>query len=233
QLGEERVADDVAEPSLGVGHAHVERQPRRVPVVGGQLRAEEDEADLGAVAVGDDDAPAAVDEPADPPRGRPGVVELLGDRAALAVLDEGVAADRDHGRPGHRRHPPAPRRRPRSRSAASKQGRGARAMPAPICPTPASRWAMPVLITGATPLSTTRRRSMPVGVPAQLSAGSAYSAFRASVMSYIARVYPKASAGVPPTKRTMAGAPAMAKPPMPAVSVMALSPRSGLASAAL
>jgi hypothetical protein len=36
---------------------------------------------------------------------------------------------------------------------------------------------------------------------------------------------------VPPTKPTMAGAAAMAKPPIPAVSVMALSPRSGFASA--
>ena len=42
-----------------------------------------------------------------------------------------------------------------------------------------------------------------------------------------------ASLGVPPTKRMMAGAVAIAKPPMPAVSVMVLSPRSGLASASV
>ena len=37
----------------------------------------------------------------------------------------------------------------------------------------------------------------------------------------------------PPMKATMAGAPAMAKPPMPAVSVIVLSPMSGLASLSL
>ena len=44
------------------------------------------------------------------------------------------------------------------------------------------------------------------------------------------RVVPSASATVPPTNRTIAGAPAMAKPPRPAVSVIAESPMSGLAS---
>ena len=103
-------------------------------------------------------------------------------------------------------------------------------IPAPTCPTPGFRWAIPVLMTGAIPLSTTRRASIAVGVPAKPSAGSANSEFTPSVMPYIARVCATASAGVPPTKRTTAGAPPIAKPPSPAVSVMALSPRSGLAS---
>ena len=104
-------------------------------------------------------------------------------------------------------------------------------MPAPIWPMPASRWAMPVLMTGAMPVSTTSRASIPVGVPLKPSDGRPYAAFFASVIRSIRRVNAIASAGVPPTKRTIAGAAAMAKPPMPNVSVMALSPRSGFASA--
>src|ERR671910_594264 len=49
-------------------------------------------------------------------------------------------------------------------------------------------------------------------------------------MSYMARVAATASSGVPPTKRTIAGAAAMAIPPMPMVSVMVESPMSRLAS---
>ena len=55
----------------------------------------------------------------------------------------------------------------------------------------------------------------------------------ATVISYISRVASRASLGVPLTKVTMAGAAAMAKAPMPAVSVIVLSPMSGLASSAL
>jgi hypothetical protein len=44
------------------------------------------------------------------------------------------------------------------------------------------------------------------------------------------RLAAAASAGVPPTNCTIAGAAAIAKPPSPAVSVMALSPRSAAAS---
>src|SRR5215204_5528435 len=49
-------------------------------------------------------------------------------------------------------------------------------------------------------------------------------------MSYMARVAATASSGLPPTKRTMAGAAPMAIPPMPMVSVMVESPMSRLAS---
>src|SRR5262249_8125783 len=210
QLGEQRVADDVSETALRVGHRHVQRQPGDRLVVGDELRTQEDEADLGAVAGGDHGAPAGRDERADLPRRRAAVLELLGDRSALALADERVAADRDQrgaipaggeGRPVHllgrlcprlrarqARPPPAPSSVARARKAAAKHWRGARAMPAPICPIPGSRWAIPVLITGATPLSTTRRTSIPVGVPAKPRAGIAYSAFRARVMPYIARV---------------------------------------------
>jgi len=52
-----------------------------------------------------------------------------------------------------------------------------------------------------------------------------------AVISYISRVAVLASSGVPPTKLTMAGAAAMAKAPIPAVSVIVESPMSGLASA--
>src|SRR5262249_35003084 len=46
-------------------------------------------------------------------------------------------------------------------TAAVKQAIGAVVPPAPIWPTPASRWAMPLLMTGSTPQSTTLRASMP------------------------------------------------------------------------
>ncbi len=85
-------------------------------------------------------------------------------------------------------------------------------------------------MTGAIPESTTRRASIPVGVPTNPSGGSAYDGLRASVIRPISRVNSRASEGLPPTKRTIAGAAAIANPPIPNVSVIALSPRSGLAS---
>ncbi|GBD28799.1 hypothetical protein HRbin31_00820 [bacterium HR31] len=54
--------------------------------------------------------------------------------------------------------------------------------------------------------------------------------FSVKVISYISSVAARASCGVPPTNFTMAGAAAMAKAPIPAVSVMVESPMSGLAS---
>ena len=116
-------------------------------------------------------------------------------------------------------------------TACEKQASGARVTPAPIWPTPGSLCAMPVLITGRMPVSTTRRASMHAGVPAKSSAGSVKALLRRRVMWVIASVLASASCGVPPTNLTIAGAAAMAKPPTPAVSVIALSPRSGAASA--
>ncbi len=69
------------------------------------------------------------------------------------------------------------------------------------------------------------------GVPAKSSVGSVNASFLRSVMCPIASVCAAASCGVPPTNFTIAGAAAIAKPPTPAVSVIALSPRSGAASA--
>ena len=54
----------------------------------------------------------------------------------------------------------------RAASAASKQASGARTTPAPIWPVPGIRPAMPVLMSGAIPVSTTRHTSIPTGVPA-------------------------------------------------------------------
>ncbi len=83
---------------------------------------------------------------------------------------------------------------------------------------------------GVMPNSTTLRRSMPVGVPRKSRIGMVKYLLSAKVISYISSVAFMASFGEPPTKVTIAGAVAMAKPPMPAVSVIALSPMSGFAS---
>jgi hypothetical protein len=116
-------------------------------------------------------------------------------------------------------------------TAAAKQAIGALVTPAPICPTPACRCAIPLLITGRMPESTTLRASMPAAAAAKSSEGSVNDAFAPSVIARIRRLWFVASAGVPPTNLTMAGAAAMAKPPTPAVSVIAESPRSAAASA--
>ena len=103
-------------------------------------------------------------------------------------------------------------------------------MPAPICPTPAFRCAMPVLMIGSTPESATSRASMPAGVPPKLSAGSVKAGLLPSVIDSMRRLFAVASAGVPPTNCTIAGDAAIANPPSPLVSVIAESPRSAAAS---
>ena len=60
--------------------------------------------------------------------------------------------------------------------------------------------------------------------------GMAQAGFSPTQRSYIRRVVASASGTDPPTNRTIAGAVAIAKPPIPAVSVIAESPMSGLAS---
>ena len=72
--------------------------------------------------------------------------------------------------------------------------------------------------------------SMPVGAPSKSSTGIVQRGFAASVISRIRRVVARASGTVPPTNRTIAGAVAIENPPIPAVSVIAESPMSGLAS---
>src|SRR5262249_22605666 len=156
-------------------------------------------------------------------------LECLGIHRDVLLGDE-VRCDS----PGRRARPHRSRLARSAISAArarSKQARGGLTRPAPIWPMPASRWAMPVLICGRIPVCATIRTSMPVGVPRKSSAGMRYATLSPSVISYIVRVNLSASDGVPPTNCTTAGAPPIAKPPRPAVSVIALSPMSGLASA--
>ena len=71
---------------------------------------------------------------------------------------------------------------------------------------------------------------MPDGLPAKFSGGSGKAGCGASVIRRIERLAASASAGVPPTNVVIDGEAAMAKPPMPSVSVIAESPMSGLAS---
>ena len=71
---------------------------------------------------------------------------------------------------------------------------------------------------------------MPAAVGPKFSAGNVNAGLVPIVIDCIRRLFSVASAGVPPTNLTMAGAAAMANPPTPAVSVIALSPRSAAAS---
>src|SRR3972149_1718849 len=93
QLVEQRLAEDVADTTLRIGHAHLQGERRHRGGVPDQLRPQEDEADLRPVAVRQHDAPAFLDERGDVARRLAGVLVLLLDRALLAVEDEGVAAD--------------------------------------------------------------------------------------------------------------------------------------------
>ncbi|MNN63302.1 hypothetical protein D3C81_1786720 [compost metagenome] len=74
---------------------------------------------------------------------------------------------------------------------------------------------MAVLITGRMPLSPTRVMSMAVGTPINDSNGMVTFGFAPRVISPILREKSIASSTVPPTSATIAGAVAMAKPPMP------------------
>ena len=59
-----------------------------------------------------------------------------------------------------------------ARTAPLKHAMGGFTRPAPICPTPGRREAMPVLIWGRMPVCTTIRTSTPVGVPRKFRIGS-------------------------------------------------------------
>src|SRR4029078_9692031 len=119
-------------------------------------------------------------------------------------------------------------------SARSKQARGARATPAPTCPTPGLRCAMPVLIAGWMPVAATLRASMPAGTPCPSSAGMVHFGFLPTVSSPMSRVKASASLARPaPTNPITARASAMAKAPRPMVSMIAESPMSGFASRSL
>src|SRR5262245_62277913 len=91
--------------------------------------------------MGDHDLPPGRDERADLTRRDVAVLELLGDRAALTVADQGVAADGDEhrGRGRHTGTVTTPSAAASAASAAWKHSTGARAMPAPIWPMPGDR----------------------------------------------------------------------------------------------
>ena len=61
----------------------------------------------------------------------------------------------------------------RAPTAAVKHSTGGVTSPAPTCPVPATRPAIPVLICGRVPVRSTAVTSMPVGVPRKSSTGSA------------------------------------------------------------
>src|SRR6185295_13235170 len=147
-----------------------------------------------------------------------------GHRIQITAAPHGVAHDAAHD---------ASASAPSATTAARKQANGARTTPAPTWPTPGFLCAMPVLMIGAMPVSTTSRTSMPVATPAKLRAGIVQRGFSLMVISRIIWVKCWASAAEPaPTKPTTAGAAAMAKPPRPMLSTIAESPMSGLASSA-
>jgi len=70
-------------------------------------------------------------------------------------------------------------------SASRKQFSGGFTSPAPTMPIPGFLWAMPVLITGNIPVSTTFLTSIAVGVPRKSRIGIRYSSFSAKVIEYI------------------------------------------------
>src|SRR5690349_5890506 len=117
------------------------------------------------VPASEDDSPAISDQRGNGTDHGPGVFELLGDGTPLSVANQGVAPHGDDDPAVHYAVPPTPSRRPRLRMPSVKHSSGARAIPAPICPMPGRRCAIPVLITGRMPVSITRRASMAVGVP--------------------------------------------------------------------
>src|SRR5262249_3621497 len=120
-------------------------------------------ADLWAVAVRQHQPMAGGDEVDEGRQAQAERVEPLTRRAHAVVRAKGVAADGDDD-DAHTLSASAS-------TACSKQASGARATPAPIWPVPARRPAMPVLINGVMPVSTTGRTSMPVGAPRSSSVG--------------------------------------------------------------
>jgi len=106
--------DHVAEGALGIGADAVQRH--RVQLVQRQLDAAEDEADLRAVAVGQDEVPAERQQLGHVLAGLPGDLELVVDPLVLLVADQRVAADGQDREPlgAVRRHfsPRTARRKP-------------------------------------------------------------------------------------------------------------------------
>ena len=84
----------VAELALGHRAERVQRQPGHLRLAHRVL--EHERADLGAVAVRQHDLMAVAAQRHDGLGHRPRAVELVGPRAALVLLEQGVAADGDH-----------------------------------------------------------------------------------------------------------------------------------------
>ena len=117
------------------------------------------------------------------------VVTLVTQRGVLAVDDQRVAADRNHcHRFVHGCSAELPSCCASAFTAAVKHAIGAVVTPAPIWPTPATRCAMPLLITGSTPLSTTLRASMPAADDAKSSAGRLNAGLAPSVIARIRKL---------------------------------------------
>src|SRR5262245_36650686 len=122
--------------------------------------------------MGHDDVPADFQHARDVTRELLDHLVLVGDRLAPRLANERVPANR-HDRKSAACHAIASRCRvdyavncsPSAVIARVKQASGARVTPAPIWPMPASRCAIPVLMMGRMPVSTTWRTSMQAGVP--------------------------------------------------------------------
>ena len=95
QIVLEVLLQGVADGTLGVGAAGVEGD--LVQLVGGKVGAPQDEADLGAVAVDDDQVPSLGDEIGDVVGGLGRRLVLVLDRLVGRVLDQRVAPDGDDG----------------------------------------------------------------------------------------------------------------------------------------
>jgi len=118
--------------------------------------------DLRTVPVGDHDAPTPLDDIDQEGSELGDGPVLIEDRRVRFIAHQCIAAERDDG-PSHASNP-GPHRSAIAARAAVKHASGAVVMPAPIWPTPASRWAIPVLMTGTMPVSTTVRTSTSAGV---------------------------------------------------------------------
>ena len=88
-------------------------------------------------------------------------------------------------------------------------------MPARSYRMPASLWAMAVLIAGRIPLLPTRVISIAVGTPINPSSGIVTLGFHRGDFTHLAGEIDGLVHRSTPTSATMAGAVAIAKPPMP------------------
>src|SRR5947208_711371 len=219
-------AGDARDQEAPLGVVSFAREPARDRLGAG---AREDRDAVVGLLAGDE---RRVAERRELRRGEP----VVGDLRLLQAHDVGPPPfePREEARQARPDRVHVPRRELHGRSASSacsKQASGARATPAPTCPVPAFFPAMPVLMSGAMPVSTTRRTSIPAGAPRSSSAGMRKYGCSPWQISRISAVTASASATPPaPTKRATAGEAAIAPPPRPIVSTIALSPRSGLAS---